>query len=315
MLETVCSTCNELTVPGKNFCPNCGASLLSTPQLEARILEIINARFEDQEFLTLKTSADVATRLTDWLKAFLVWAGIPLALIAIILTILGVSNFTSFKARINEAEARVEAATGEASAKAVLAGKRADELSGSVGSSENKLQRLEVLADRTQQQYEGILSQTAKYSDVNKRIEELQKQLIEVQGVINLGDKTVRARTFETTGDAGPSSLMFSRTGCGPSSLDTGKKIALCVRDFPSQPFVFWYQRTSSGDERPVASISPEGFQDVSLGQRPSCGASKRGTIFVQKGSSHQADEVYLCLRDANDAYAWSKLTYLPSAP
>jgi uncharacterized membrane protein YvbJ len=91
-----CPACNKPSVPGKSFCADCGASLDSeSGHIRALIDEALRVRLKDKQYVALETSIEVADKLKNWLKLLMFWAGIPLALIAIVLAILGFRTYHS----------------------------------------------------------------------------------------------------------------------------------------------------------------------------------------------------------------------------
>jgi hypothetical protein len=265
MSENKCTVCSEPTTPNKNFCPNCGAPQLPSAQLKELVEEIIKSHFQDQKYVALETSVAAADTLTNWLKTFLYWAAIPLGLIALLLAIIGISSFHDFKSKIGEAETRVEGSAQDASAKVVEAEQKVSQVSNEIDTSRRELEVLQKTSERLNGEYANIQTDVGRYSEVNKRIEEVQRQLTDIKGeVVDLGNKTLKVGKIEST-SAGPSAVEFGRPGCGPKALIAGMKVAYCANEYSVTPFIFLFQRTPSGDERAVSSISPNGFQDVSL--------------------------------------------------
>jgi hypothetical protein len=63
---------------------------------------------------------------------------------------------------------------------------------------------------------------------------------------------------------------------------------------------------------RPVSSLSPVGFQDVSTGPKPACAVASRGTFYVEKGTGKEADKPLPCVRKSDNAYDWIRLNVIP---
>ncbi|HTD25060.1 MAG TPA: hypothetical protein VK738_20595 [Terriglobales bacterium] len=149
-----------------------------------------------------------------------------------------------------------------------------------------------------------IQSDIDNYKQVNIKIRKVQEELTSVKkDVVDLGNRTLRAHSLETTGTE-PSSVSLANAGCPPSILAKGAKVAICVDGSP--PFLF--QRTLIGDPRPVSSLSPVGFQDVSTGPKPTCRTASRGTFYVEKGGGKEADKPLICVRQSDDTYKWIQL-------
>jgi hypothetical protein len=149
-----------------------------------------------------------------------------------------------------------------------------------------------------------LKSDIAHYQRVNADIGKLQEQLKTVQGeVVDLGQRPLRAKSFEGTSNE-PGSWSMGRTGCPPSTLAKGHLVAYCVEGSP----LTLHQLTPSGELRPVASLSSIGFQDASVGPKPSCNMSSRGTFYVEKGSGDAPDRPFLCSRQSGGSYGWIQL-------
>jgi hypothetical protein len=80
-----------------------------SPELEARVAEILSARIKDAKVVEVETAQAIAERLFSWTKTAAIAAGVPLALLAVVLGVLGVSNWADFKTRLAEGKKEVEA--------------------------------------------------------------------------------------------------------------------------------------------------------------------------------------------------------------
>jgi peptidoglycan hydrolase CwlO-like protein len=146
-------------------------------------------------------ASDKVRALID--EAFLYWAAIPLALIAILLAIFGVSTYKDFTSKVDASEKQVEVVSAAA------------------------LSDLQRMAADIKRQYGQLQSDVSRYRQVNEKIAEVQKQLMAVRAqIVDLGNSTVRAGAFESTGRAGPSSWSLNQLGCGPSALAKGYEVA-----------------------------------------------------------------------------------------
>lgn len=315
-----CPRCKEpFTSAGKNFCANCGAPIDSTSsKIRALIDEALKTRFKDQQHVALETSVAVADKLTTWLKLFLYWAAIPLALIAILLGIGGVRTYGDFTSKVTTAESQIEKVSTAAQTVAESARQKASGVSSNLArierdimSTQRDLSELQRLATTIKGQYGQLQSDVDRYKKVNEKIDEVQKQLTAVKGqIVDLGSSVVRAAGFESTGTTGPSSWSLKQLGCGPSALANGYKVAYCAEGSPTSPFLS--QRTLTGDVRPVASVSPVGFQDASSGPKPTCNTTNRGTFYVEKAMGTAGDKPFLCIKKSDNTYAWVQLGMIP---
>jgi hypothetical protein len=82
--------------------------------LDARIAEVVISRMKDAKVVEIETAQAIAERLFSWAKSFAILIGIPLALLAVVLSLLGINNWADFNHRIaqgkNDIDARIEAA-------------------------------------------------------------------------------------------------------------------------------------------------------------------------------------------------------------
>ena len=300
----ICPQCNEPSPFGGRFCANCGTPLdPASGQIRALIDEALKTRFKDQQYLAVETSVAAAEKLTSWLKLFLYWAAIPLFLIAVLLGILGFRTYGDFTSKVERAELQVESTSAAAQRTAESARQEASNAVANLQVIEANMSGLQKTVTSIKEQSGQLQSDLGRYTQVNQKIGELQRQLTEVQGqVVDLGNRTIRAGKIEAIGKPGVSSFFsFSSLGCQPSALEGGYKVALCAEDTPSG--VFFFQRTLSGDPKPVSSVSPIGFQDVSNAPKPPCIAPNRGTFYVEKGAGAVSDKAFLCVRNASNSF------------
>jgi hypothetical protein len=53
---------------------------------------------------------------------------------------------------------------------------------------------------------------------------------------------------------------------------------------------------------------SSRGFQDMSTGAKPTCAVDQRGFIYVEKGATDVADAAFICVKKADNTYAWGTI-------
>jgi hypothetical protein len=70
--------------------------------LAAMVSEAVAARVKDSKVVEIETAEAIAERLIGWAKTTAMFAGIPLALLAVVLTVLGISSWTDFSKRVEE---------------------------------------------------------------------------------------------------------------------------------------------------------------------------------------------------------------------
>jgi hypothetical protein len=313
-----CPGCKEPTIPGKAFCANCGAPLNNDSfRIKALIDEALESRFKDRDYVTMETSVDVASKLTDWFKLFLYWAAIPVGVLAIILGVSGFHSYSDFTAKVADATTQVQNASQAAIAKDTEVSAKLGGLESHIQSAETQVSVLQASSVQMGQKYARLQTDYGRYNQIDQKIEVLQSQLTAVQGqVVDLGHKKLIAGSIETSGTdengvAWPSGFALGNLGCGPTLL-RNRKVAYCAETSPLRPFIFFSQLTPDGVVIPVSSVSPIGFQDVSIAPKPACTMTTRGTIYVEKGNRGGADQPYLCLMNPNGSSRWAGLQLVP---
>jgi TolA-binding protein len=157
-------------------------------------------------------------------------------------------------------------------------------------------------------QVNQLQSDIAKYQQVNQHINDLQKQLTKVQNdVIDLGNHALKVKSIQTTGPGSPSIGFGPQIGC-PLSAVAPSTVAYCAEGSPPSLF----QITSTGEKRPVSSLSPIGFRDTSTTGKSACSAANRGTFYVEKGAGNVPDKPFLCARKSDNTYGWIQLSTVP---
>jgi hypothetical protein len=106
----ICSKCGFTNPDVNRRCGSCGdfldADLLALQaQVETIVAKRIEAqlqeRYKDQKVVEIETTQLIASRLSEWAKILGYFVAIPTALLAVILGVLGLSNYNQFKARID----------------------------------------------------------------------------------------------------------------------------------------------------------------------------------------------------------------------
>jgi hypothetical protein len=116
MLE--CPRCHEKSEDGRRFCADCGAPLdpafeelkkYSEQTIRDSLRTILSSDYKDQNYLEIKTAQLIVERLTGWGKLFATLVAIPLALLLLTLTILGIKQYSGFTTQVRNVQADVEA--------------------------------------------------------------------------------------------------------------------------------------------------------------------------------------------------------------
>jgi len=114
-----CARCKAQNADGQKFCGECGDPLdpatsatkdLPNSPLRDQVREIIAQHYKDQKVVEIETTQAVANRLLDWAKLFAFFAGIPVALILLILGVFGIKTYNDISAKIEKGKADVTAA-------------------------------------------------------------------------------------------------------------------------------------------------------------------------------------------------------------
>lgn len=74
----------------------------ASADLAALVSAAVASRLKDSKVVEVETAQAIAERLIGWAKTAAIVTGIPLALLAVVLTVLGISNWTDFSKKIDE---------------------------------------------------------------------------------------------------------------------------------------------------------------------------------------------------------------------
>jgi hypothetical protein len=75
-----------------------------TDDMDTKITNAFNARLKDTKVLEIESAQAVVDRLISWAKSFAVIVGVPLAISAVVLGVLGVSTYSDFKSSVSTAQ-------------------------------------------------------------------------------------------------------------------------------------------------------------------------------------------------------------------
>jgi hypothetical protein len=298
-----CPQCKAENPDGKNFCSDCAAVL--EPQLipivRAQVEAYIKENFsKDQTVFATKTTEEIAERFLKWGKWFFVPATGLMILLGLIFGLLGYNDARDVHKAAEQAITESKAATD----KATEADTKSKAAVHAIETSEADFQRT---ADTVKGQYKQLQGEGDKYKQVTDRLDVLQKELSDAQGNWKTVDLTVRSLRTAPARPGEPNFIGLSRPICPtPAAFSEGIEFAVCFKGSSL------FQVTRDGTTKPVSSVSPEGFQDVSTNSRPSCAAANRGTFYVEKGAGHVADKPYLCARESDGTFAWISLAPVP---
>lgn len=86
----------------------------ASADLAALVSAAVASRLKDSKVVEVETAQAIAERLIGWAKTAAIVTAIPLALLAIVLTVLGISNWTDFSKKIDEGKKDVAATITDA---------------------------------------------------------------------------------------------------------------------------------------------------------------------------------------------------------
>lgn len=229
-----CTECKATNPENSRYCNQCGTVLGRSLE------ETVQKKLRDRKAIESEITESVAKRLMMWTGWVAKAAVVVVALFGLLLG----KSYYDVRAQVKAGEASIGAAVAE--------GKK---------DIETVKQETTGLKDEVNQ----VCSDIQGYKQANAKIADLQKEILEVKDkVVDLGSKTLKAGKVEI---ASKEHTMFfwGNLGCDP--LLKGYSFGLCAQGTP--PVLT--QVLLSGGTAPVASFSPIGFQDTSVGLKPIC--------------------------------------------
>ena len=118
--------------------------------LDARISNAVAARLKDAKVVEIETAQAIAERLFGWAKSAAMVAGIPLALLAVVLSILGVSSWKDFTGRVEKGKQEIEKQLNEAKTSATEFNNQASALKNQFADLQRQYGDLSALASNVQ---------------------------------------------------------------------------------------------------------------------------------------------------------------------
>src|SRR5258706_12425512 len=108
-----CPNCSSPNADGKKYCSDCGTPL--DPQSQAlellvktKVETAIQAKFKDQKLVDVETSQAIAERLHGWGRLFGFFVALPVAVLLIVLSFLGIERYSDFKSMVGGIEQQVK---------------------------------------------------------------------------------------------------------------------------------------------------------------------------------------------------------------
>jgi hypothetical protein len=279
-----CPSCATPNPSDALYCNQCGEPLTVSALGRQRRIEI-----REKKTREIELTEAVAERLIKWVK----WLGSACTVLVIAFGFALGKGYFDIQKDISNAQTQIHdsVTSGTGEIRSSIESAKAD-------ISDAKRQLPTITRD-----IQMLNSDLGKYKEVNLRIEKLQSDFLRLQtDVVDLGHRTLKAESMETTGPGGAMES-FGQVGCDQPKAK-GFPFSICAQGSP----LALTSVTGGGRTRPVASFSEIGFQDVSKSPRPMCNDERRGTFYVEKGSGNQADKPFLCVKSAAGSYNWAQL-------
>jgi hypothetical protein len=204
-MSTECARCKTANPDGAKFCAECGNTL--APQavafqefldstLEDRVKEIFYKNYRDQKVVEIETTQAIADRFLGWSKLLGVVAGIPIALLLVVLSVLGIKTYADFTKQVNNVRAEVTADLTAARDNAV---------------------KLKQDGDKLKQDGEALASDYQKLRDKFADTAALGEQVKNLSEKVAVLERLARFQTYITA--LGP------QGAAGPISVDVREKM------------------------------------------------------------------------------------------
>lgn len=280
----VCVECKVPNPDENKYCGQCGA-LVGHTLAETIRREDLRGRGTIETEIT----EAVFERLVKWSKWLFSVLGIILALFGVLLG----WKYTDFRHSVNAVQDQIQ--------QSVNTGQQ--QIQQSVTSAEQEIDKARAPTAGMKQEVDELQTQIQHYKEVNQKIAGLQEDFKNLNDVIDIGKRKLKASSIETTGPGFPTLGFGPQLGC-PASPPPPSTVAFCVEGSPPS----LYEVTSTGQKRPIASLSPVGFQESSVGVKPTCTSTNRGTFYVEKGQAKVPDQPFLCMKKSDDTYAWFQM-------
>jgi hypothetical protein len=180
-----CPKCGTINSDQQKYCGECGASLqaasgLSGADLQQQIRAVLKQEFQDQKLVEIEVTEAIVTRITNWTRLLGYFAGIPLAILILILGALGIKNYTDVSATATAAEQKIGALSDNASKQAALIEnasrdgtklvKQTEELKAQLADVEPKIAAIRANADAIEANTRELQKLRGVVNDIQKAV-------------------------------------------------------------------------------------------------------------------------------------------------
>lgn len=172
-----CTDCKAINPDNKNYCGECGAALkltapIEAPDLRARIQAVLRQELKDQKLVEAEVAEAVVARLTNWAKLFGFVAGIPLALLLLVLGALGVKKYTDLWSLVDAAQNKIKPVVESARV-------QTEQLKPVLESAKSQTEQLKQRSDDVQKRLADLEPQLDNIKTTSDRLTGYEKQVDE----------------------------------------------------------------------------------------------------------------------------------------
>lgn len=195
-----CPVCKSSNPDDKKFCGDCGTQVrvdanLSEGELRKRIKAVISEELKDQNVVEVEVTERIVDRVSTWARLLGYFAGIPLALLLLVLGGVGVKKYSDLWQLADAAESKIKPAVENASKQAENLSKQTEHLRLQTEAAQKQLADIEptMAAIRTNSaRIEGLQKVFSdKVDQISKVQETFDKRVTGIQGEVNQIKKAI----------------------------------------------------------------------------------------------------------------------------
>ncbi len=135
----LCPSCEAANPEGKNYCGDCGSLLKDDhtllvekvrAEIKVRIDEALKERFQDKRVVEVEITESVIKKIQEWAKLLAFLVAVPLAVLIVALSVLGIGSYKDFKQSIVDVSAKVNASIQKSKGEADIIASQVEDLKG-----------------------------------------------------------------------------------------------------------------------------------------------------------------------------------------